>query len=84
MIAAQMLVCHDAAMECFAAQDQDKKNCSHEEQLYYRKPQQPISQANVALPELQDILPNRDPRRIDDLSLGSLKRKAAAKCVDDL
>jgi NAD(P)-dependent dehydrogenase (short-subunit alcohol dehydrogenase family) len=31
MIAAQMLVCHDAAMECFAAQAPDKKNCSHEE-----------------------------------------------------
>ena len=36
MIAAQMLLCHDAAMECFAAQDPDTKNCSHEEQLYYR------------------------------------------------
>src|SRR5215472_15507017 len=28
MIAAQMLACHDAAIECFAAQAPDKKNCS--------------------------------------------------------
>jgi len=35
MIAAQMLACHDAAMECYAAQD-PAKDCPLEDQLHYR------------------------------------------------